>query len=685
MEKELLLNKEGVKYKCIINGNNISFEFDNNLAFLNKFLSITKREDKTLVSIGMKQILIIHNDEITKVLPISSTEIRILRAYYNHFDSRSEDLISLFRESKDKIMRNNKVSNIKGFNKDELNNSELHTHLIEILSSKELIDYFNSYNILYPLNENGELDFKDYKLYSYKDIELNGWKNNLERCLSIDYKNSSFEELKNAIENRNQLMSRVINSIKENLLNDKEWLKQKEIINKSLDLLNIEMNEIDIKLLNCKDKNERNKLNLSKIEINNKIVKTKDSEKSYCGFAAYDGLFSKCLEKLKNENISYSEISYSNDTRIKYLKNKYKEEDYFDFLYSVDRNKNVKTFSNAAKNMESLLNDNSIIGIDIVGNEYPLNEEEYSSLKEKLEWILPVLHIYPNCILKVHANDLVDCTDNVLKVLRAIKETTNKINDCCSDLFGESWGVIPPPKIVLGYGANIKDNNELIHLIKDFDATIELNTSSNNSLDNDLDVKYYDNSNIKYVFVTEGSGMYYTSSNQENNQTPKQEEIIEEESNNEEEIVEETVSESFEHKKDTFGNFDIALECEDKLFMVDGNRISESEKINSELLKINEYINDNEKDIDSNYLNTKINIVKKYCGDKNLSEYAKMYLFLLENELFSDMDSAFKSIEYLYNLEFPGDRIESYLKRILNLVSEQYENDTKDYYKMSKK
>ena len=62
-----------------------------------------------------------------------------------------------------------------------------------------------------------------------------------------------------------------------------------------------------------------------------------------------------------------------------------------------------------------------------------------------------------------------------------------------------------------------------------------------------------------------------------------------------------------------------------------------------------------------------------------------MYLFLLENELFSDMDSAFKSIEYLYNLEFPGDRIESYLKRILNLVSEQYDNDTKDYYKMSKK
>ena len=718
MEKELFLNDQ-IKYKCIIENNNISFEFDKNLSFLNRFITKTKRDNTTFVSIGMKQILIIRNNEITKVLPISTTEIRILRAYYNHFISRSEDLISLFRESKEKIMRNLKSLNKKKWDNRQILKTELHTHLIEILNAKELIDYVNTYNIKYPINDRGELDFNSEYFYSYNELDQNII-NNLERSLSIDYKVSNFDDLEKAVENRNQLMQRVIQVILDGLPYDKEWIKQDSIIKEKLDLLNIKMNELNIQLLNSKSKKEKNDINLEKMEVNNQIVKCKDSDKTYAGYVAYDGLFSRCLDKLSKENVTYSEISYSNDTRIKYLSNKYKENTNFKFLYSIDRTKNVKAFSNAARCLEPLLNENNVIGLDIMGNEHLLEGDEYSNFKEKLEWILPVLHIHPNSVLRIHAGEFKDSTMNVLNALKAIRETANKINDCCSDLFGESWGVIPPPRIRIGHGVNIEKNDELIHVIKEFDAVIEFNISSNYAFGHvddlsGLPIKFYDDNDIKYVFATDGGGMYSTSLHQEqnlvnslqtSNSSPTRQvvetDFVAKASETEKEIIKENnnthVSEKdknlmnkfLEHKNSNFkfkeyDNFDVALESENSIFMLDGKELNESEKINSELFKIKRFITDNDMDIDMNYFNTKIDIIDKYRRDKNLSEYAKMYLYLLEDELFNDMDSSFKSIEYLYNMDTPKNRIEEYLKRVLNLVSEQYVNDTKYYYNKNNK
>ncbi len=714
MEKELLLNDQGVKYKCIIEKDNISFEFDKNMSFLNKFITVTNRDNGVYVTLGMKLILTIKNNEITRVLPISSTEIRILRAYYNHFVNRSENIISLFKESKEKIMRNLKALNKKRWDSTQVLNTELHTHLIEILNSHEFIEFINKYNVLYPMNENGFLDFNSEYMYSYEEIVLNGWEKNLESCLSLDFKVGNFDDLENCVNNRNQLMKLAIEEYKSNLDNDKEWIREKERIAKNLDLLNIELTNIEVKILKCNSKKEKNKLKSEKVEINNQIVKLKDSEQTFSGYIVYNDYFEECLKKLKRENISYSEISYSNDTRIKYMSDKHKDDDNFKFLYSIDRLKNVKAFSNAAKSLEPLLESGSVIGIDIMGSEHPLEGEEYSLFKEKLEWILPVLHIHPNSVLRIHASEFKDCTDNILNTLKAIRETANKINESCSDLFGESWGVIPPPRIRIGHGVNINENEELIHLIHDFGAVIEFNISSNVALGHvddleNLPIKYYDDNDINYVFATDGGGMYSTSLLQEqnivnnlqtSNSSPRKQEVKSDfvKSAKESEEVEvkssKSISEVKEDERDLmnkyldykdknfkfkrFESFDEALKYENELF--NNANINELDKINMELFKIRRFINDNDLQIDMNYFNTKMNVIEKYCQDKNLSDYAKMYLYLFEKELLKDFDSSFKSVEYLYYIDIGNDSVEDYLKRVLNLVIEQYNNDTREFY-----
>ena len=56
-----------------------------------------------------------------------------------------------------------------------------------------------------------------------------------------------------------------------------------------------------------------------------------------------------------------------------------------------------------------------------------------------------------------------------------------------------------------------------------------------------------------------------------------------------------------------------------------------------------------------------------------------MYLFLLEREMFPDLETSFKSIEYLYkNKDKEKQGFEKDLDRLFNLVIEQYDNDTSD-------
>ena len=336
-----------------------------------------------------------------------------------------------------------------------------------------------------------------------------------------------------------------------------------------------------------------------------------------------------------------------------------------------------------------------------------------------MEWLLPVLHIHPNSVLKLHASEFKDSTKNILSALKAIKETENKINESCSDLFGEVWGVLPPPRIRIGSGINIEENEELIDLLKEFDAIIEFGVSSSFAFNQDQDlnklpIKYYDDNNIKYIFVTDGCGVYSTSIRQEENivnsiQTtnskPTRQVVetnyIESARETEKEIINDSKKtnvnkkdkelmdkylsyKEIEYKDKQYLSYSEAMEIENKIFSsIKNKELSETEKVQNELFRIKRYLNDNDLDIDEDYLNTKIGIIEKYSKDKYLSEYAKMYLFLLEKELFPEIETSFKTTEYLSTKYDEKNRIEEYLRRVFLLVGEQYVNDSEEYYRFN--
>ena len=64
-------------------------------------------------------------------------------------------------------------------------------------------------------------------------------------------------------------------------------------------------------------------------------------------------------------------------------------------------------------------------------------------------------------------------------------------------------------------------------------------------------------------------------------------------------------------------------------------------------------------------------------------DFAKMYLFLLEKELFPEIETSFKTTEYLSTKYDEKNRIEEYLRRVFLLVGEQYVNDSEEYYRFN--
>ena len=45
-------------------------------------------------------------------------------------------------------------------------------------------------------------------------------------------------------------------------------------------------------------------------------------------------------------------------------------------------------FKKVSKNLEELLNEGTVIGLDIMGLEKPIDDEEYELFKERYEWDL---------------------------------------------------------------------------------------------------------------------------------------------------------------------------------------------------------------------------------------------------------------------------------------------------------
>ena len=67
MEKDIILNDEGLKVKCVVDTDgNVYFEFDKNYEFLSNFFKAEKNGNLIFVYLGLKKILRIDENGIEK-------------------------------------------------------------------------------------------------------------------------------------------------------------------------------------------------------------------------------------------------------------------------------------------------------------------------------------------------------------------------------------------------------------------------------------------------------------------------------------------------------------------------------------------------------------------------------------------------------------------------------------------
>lgn len=528
---KIRINDQNMVMYINLNDNKATVSFsDSSLDFLKSFINVITRKNKTIITLGNKKICEIKDEKIIYKSKITSTEIRVLSSIYNSLnikDVSSTDMVSIKEKVKEQMSNVRRLNRFKWSDTQKLK-TELHTHLIEILSAEEFVYLLDIFHLKFPI-KNGELDFSSEDEYSLDELIAYGYKDNVINALKLDLtKKTTFDDLLTVNKNRNILLSRCSKLLDVDLSsieNERtEYLERIELLEEEISKLR----QKSSKETNGKNKNELNrKANELKKEVGQikcKINNLKHKSSSLKLSEMYSILLETSLNKLKYEGIEYSEISFSTFSTLKYLSDEYKNKEHpnFRLLMSIDRNKDVSSFKEASSELFELLKDNVVAGVDIVGLESKFNDETSKTFEESLEWIVPVLHMYPNSVLRFHAGEFKDTTDNVYKTLLSLKRVKTKLNTAYKKMFGVSFGIVPPPRIRIGHAINIEQKPELIELLKEFDCIVEFNVSSNYALSHVSDlskipIEYYDRNKIKYVFSTDGGGMYSTSLIQEEN------------------------------------------------------------------------------------------------------------------------------------------------------------------------
>ena len=349
---------------------------------------------------------------------------------------------------------------------DDSLNTELHTHLIEMLDGTSFIDFIRRFNGGVRINKIGDFDFREGSYYSIEQIkEIPGlYKYIIDQLeMPID-RVGDFFELERKVENRTRLLHDVVTIFaSSNGLGSLE--EARELVTKVL---------------------------------------------------LHDSLI-----YLRNSGVKYVEISHSNLKLINGILNSLDEVFYndisgidFRFLLSSNRLRPAKDFRQCGRYLDDGLSNKSVVGFDIMGLENrfssgDLEKDNRDSLYRKLLPIITTLCKYDNSVLRLHSGEFVDTdynTEQLLEVIASI-ESDLKIT-------------IPPPEIRIGHGIHIYKNPRLVELMKRYNCIVEINASSNFSLHNienlsEIPYKFYVENGIRVVLSTDGGGFYGTTPSQE--------------------------------------------------------------------------------------------------------------------------------------------------------------------------
>lgn len=448
------LNDQGLNLYVKCGDVNVSFGYDEAVTFLMPVTKVVRNHDAIDVYLFSKKCFSIENGMINQhTSHISATELRNIG-------------MMLSGRNSEEYLKNEAYFNKSGLAISSNVKTELHTHLIEILDSERFLNFIERFNGNVKLDGNGVINFREGTPYTVDQIRsLPNLYNAVLRQLEIPIDRvGDFGELENKVENRTRLLLDVC-----------------DVFASSSGLGNAD----EAKVL------------VMKVLLHDSLVYLRDS------------------------NVKYVEISHSNIRIIDRVLDGLNEAFFndisginFRFLFSSTRLKPAKDFRQNSRYLERALENQTIVGFDMMGLEKKFSDDDLkplttNSVYKKLSPIIGVLTNYNNSVLRLHSGEFADTEMNTEQLLETIAliEKDNNIK-------------IPPPEIRIGHGLHIRENPRLVELLKRYNCIVEINASSNFALSNVVDLseipyQFYIDNGIRVVLSTDGGGFYRTSPEQE--------------------------------------------------------------------------------------------------------------------------------------------------------------------------
>ncbi len=430
-----------------------------------------------------------HNDHlIISVYDIqyASISLKTNKVAYWRDEISASEIRNLFGTliSKDPQYGFNKERFLEGVteNDSEVNQTELHTHFLEMLSGEEFLELISDYIDYVPIRDNavlGKLN-KGERVDDFPRMDIA----------------SEFQYI------ASQLSIRIDGQV--------PFSELEEVSSRRTNIITLAARELAAKM---------------------GYDYTNYEDVAKCRAFIYIQMLKKSMECLKESGIKYVEFSYSTANTIKTMHDHFskhpKEIEGIDFniLFSYSRNTNTNSKADKAiKSFEELVRDGYVKGFDLMGQEHGFTDADLNDLSDSKNFISVVnnvLRILDNridMVLRLHAGENEVSRENPLASLKVI------------DKLVTTYGYIPP-QIRIGHGLHFFEkelgkyieNPEYEMLLKKYNVIVEINATSNFTLSNisnfeDIPYDWYTKHHIPMVLATDGGGMYLT--------TPEQERVI---------------------------------------------------------------------------------------------------------------------------------------------------------------
>lgn len=175
------------------------------------------------------------------------------------------------------------------------------------------------------------------------------------------------------------------------------------------------------------------------------------------------------------------------------------------FLLAIPRTACIEQQKDFVAACKKLSSSPIVAGFDVLGHETNSTKDVAYVLESLARHVMKT---DPTLTIRAHAGESALFKDNVLDVLKIIKRAKNKLEETYPHHKFEY------PDIRIGHGIH-GVSPELLELIKETDATIEINITSNLALNNinkicDIPIKEYLEAGCNLVLGTDSGGVYQT-------------------------------------------------------------------------------------------------------------------------------------------------------------------------------